>query len=231
MSFSLTSLLVTPQRCHSWKHPKYYVTEGKKHFSLWLLVLLCEWLAYHQVLSVKILLQLSWSCDILQWSLTTTLINTQALLHVWQAQIRVVLQEFHNFNESVNSPSICFPPLIPSFAFPCRFYKIEYFQTVLNVLSLCTAHRNLCPSPIWASQYSCQSYRFASALEATVHSHADLPIFLHTHTESFIYFFYHTDTLSNWQHSPDASVCKEHSMNKKRRMKIAGLSELPPRMS
>lgn len=37
----------------------------------------------------------------------------------------------------------------------------------------------------------------------------------HAHTHSFIYFFYHTDTWPNQQHSPDASVCKEHSMNKK----------------
>lgn len=84
--WSLSSLLVTPQRCYSWKHVEYYVAERKEHPSL---CHLTAWMTWTPICAftrkqnrTTHWLQLLHGCRVLQCSLLTALINTQIFAYV-----------------------------------------------------------------------------------------------------------------------------------------------------
>lgn len=84
--WSLSSLLVTPQRCYSWKHVEYYVAERKEHSSL---CHLTAWMTWTPICAftrkqnrTPHWLQLLHGCRVLQCSLITALINTQIFAYV-----------------------------------------------------------------------------------------------------------------------------------------------------
>lgn len=87
--WSLPSLLVTPQRCYSWKHLEYYVVKRKERTFIILSSYIMEWMTGIPTCAStkkKYWLQLLHSCRVLQCSLTTALINTQALFCVLNKQ-------------------------------------------------------------------------------------------------------------------------------------------------
>lgn len=100
-------------------------------------------------------LQLLYSGRVLQCCLPNALLCSK------QRELRILLQEFHYFNESV-IPSfiLLFFPFIHNLHFHAD--KTKYFQSILHGINLCSAHRKLHTFPIRAGHCSHQSYGFTS---------------------------------------------------------------------